>query len=382
MNDEAKTILERGVEEVIVKTHLETALKSDRKLRVKFGIDPTSPDLHLGHAVVLRKLRQFQDAGHKIILIIGDFTAQIGDPSGRSETRKPLSEKEIKENLKNYLAQAGKIIDIKKAEIRHNSEWFKKNGLAVILELVKSASIQQTLEREDFQKRLKENKEISLLETLYPLLQGYDSVEIKSDLELGGTDQKFNLLMGRRVQRHFNMAEQDILTVLLLEGTDGARKMSKSYGNYIGLTEKPNEMFGKIMSVPDKLIEKYFALLTDIDQPKHLEAREAKLLLAETIVKNLHNETAAKKAKEEFIRIFSKKELPENLEALKIPNYKLLITELLITAGIESKSEARRLIEQNAVEINGAVKNNPQEILTLHKGDTLKIGKKRFLKIA
>lgn len=374
-------MLDRGVEEIIVREHLKKTLESGKKLRVKFGIDPTSPDLHLGHAVVLRKLREFQELGHKIILIIGDFTAQIGDPSGRSETRKPLSEKRIKENLKNYLSQAGKIIEVKKAEIHYNGEWFKKNGLAVILELVKSASVQQTLEREDFQKRLKENKEISLLETLYPLFQGYDSFAIKSDVELGGTDQKFNLLMGRRVQRHFGLPEQDILTVPLLEGTDGVRKMSKSFGNYIGLNENPNEMFAKVMKIPDGLIEKYFTLLTDVEKPKGLANYESKKLLAETIVKIYHGEKTAGKAKENFERVFSKKELPEELEELRITNYQLPITELLITAGIESKSEARRLIEQNAVEINGAVKNKPQEILRLHRGDTLKIGKKKFFKI-
>lgn len=374
-------LLDRGVAEVIVRKHLETELKSGRKLRIKFGIDPTSPDLHLGHAVLLRKLRQFQELDHKIILIIGDFTAQIGDPSGRSETRIPLSEKEIKENMKNYLSQAGKVIDSRKAEIHYNSEWFKKNGLAVILELTKSASIQQTLEREDFQKRLSERNEITVLEMMYPLLQGYDSVKIKADLEIGGTDQKFNLLMGRRVQRHFSLPEQDILTVPLLEGTDGVRKMSKSFNNYIGLNENPNNMFAKIMKIPDALISKYFTLLTDGDTPKNMKPYESKKLLAETIVKIYHSGEVAKKAKENFVKVFSKKELPNNLEELKIPKFQLSITELLIVAGIQSKSEARRLIAQNAVEINGAVKKGPNEILHLHAGDTLKIGKKQFFKI-
>jgi len=374
--------LDRGVEEIIVKEHLETALKSGRKLRVKFGIDPTSPNLHLGHAVVLRKLRQFQNLGHKIVLIIGDFTAQIGDPSGRSETRKPLSKKEVKDNMKNYLSQASKVIDVKKAEIHYNGEWHKKEGLKALLGLSQSVSVQQILERADFQKRLDEKKEITMLETMYPLLQGYDSVKIKADLEIGGTDQKFNLLMGRRVQRHFNMVEQDIITVPLLEGTDGIRKMSKSYGNYISLTEEPNQMFGKIMSVPDNLIEKYFLLLTDIEPPENLGPYESKMLLAETIIKNFHNENTAKKAEDEFIKVFSKKELPENLPALKLTNYNLGLADLLIAAGIESKSEARRLITQNAVEINGAVKTNPEENLFLHKGDILKIGKKRFYKIS
>jgi len=391
MTEITKKILERGVEEIIDKNHLETALKSGKKLRVKLGIDPTAPDIHLGHTVVLRKLRQFQDASHKAVLIIGDFTAQIGDPSGHAEARRPLSEKEVKTNLKKYLVQAGKVINIKKAEIRYNSEWHKKKGLKVMLGLAKAATIQQVLKREEFQKRMKAGSDISVLEILYPLFQGYDSVAVKADVELGGTDQKFNLLMGRRVQRYFNLPEQDIILLPLIEGTDGVRKMSKSYGNYIGLDEKPREMFGKIMSIPDSLIQKYFIALTDIDPPKNLRPRDQKLLLAETIVKMYHGKNAAGKAKENFVKVFSRKELPKNLPQLKLKtsakggsasggkNYKLI--ELLIRAGVPSKSEARRLILQKAVEINGAVKTDPNEKLNLHGGEVLKIGKKKFFKI-
>lgn len=375
------TLLNRGVEEIIVREHLEKELESGKKLRIKFGIDPTAPDLHLGHTVVLRKLREFQNLGHKIVLIIGDFTARIGDPSGRSETRKTLSAKEIQQNLKNYLKQVAKVLDVKKCEVRYNSEWLEKKGLDAFLVVSRAATIQQVLKRADFQKRIEIDSDISLLEVLYPVMQGYDSVEIKADVELGGTDQKFNLLMGRRVQRHFNMREQDIMTVPLLEGTDGEKKMSKSFGNYIALEEKPNEMLGKIMSIPDKLIEKYFMLLTNADLPKSSKPYESKLLLAETIVAMYHGENAGKSAREEFRKVFSKKEISQKLSPLKIENHKITIVDLLIRAGIKSKSEARRLIKQNAVEINGGIKTNPEEILHLHIGDTVKIGKKKFFRI-
>lgn len=378
--DPIKNLLARGVEESIEKDHLESALRSGKKLRVKFGIDPTAPDLHLGHTVVLRKLRQFQSLGHRAVLIIGDFTAQVGDPSGRSEERRPLSEKEIKNNLKDYLTTTGKIIDVRRAEIRYNSEWYRKNGLPGFLEIMKKISVSQVLEREDFQKRMKAGNEISILEEIYPVLQGYDSVAVQAHLELGGTDQKFNLLMGRRVQRAFNMPEQDIITMPLLEGTDGTRKMSKSYGNYIGLNDPPDDMFGKIMRIPDNLIDKYFLLLTDLDRPKNLKPYEAKLMLAETLVEMYHK-GFGKKARENFLKVFSKKELPEDIPELKIRNYELGIVELLLEAGVKSKSEARRLIEQNAVELNGKILNNPNEKLELKGGEILRVGKKNFFRV-
>jgi tyrosyl-tRNA synthetase len=286
-----ETILSRGTEQIIMRDHLENALRSGTSLRVKLGIDPTSPDLHLGHTVVLRKLQQFQELGHTIVLIIGDFTARIGDPSGRSETRKILTEKEIQKNLKNYLAQASKVVNVKKAEVRYNSEWHEKKGLAALLELARATTIQQILKREDFQKRLETDSEISLLETLYPILQGYDSVAVRADVELGGTDQIFNLLMGRRVQRYFKMKEQDIVTAPLIEGLDGTKKMSKSYGNAIGIAETPKEMFGKVMAIPDSLIEKYFTLLTDVDIPKNSDPYKSKMFLAETIVEMYHSKS-------------------------------------------------------------------------------------------
>ncbi|KKU91664.1 MAG: Tyrosine-tRNA ligase [Candidatus Jorgensenbacteria bacterium GW2011_GWA1_48_11] len=373
-------ILNRGVEEIITRPHLEAALKSGKKLRVKLGIDPTKSDIHLGHTVILRKLKQFQDAGHKIILIIGDFTAQIGDPSGQSAERQPLTEKEVKYNLKNYIRMAGKVINVKKAEVRYNGEWHKQ-GLKNFLAMTKAVSISQVMKREDFQKRLNAGGDVTVLESLYAILQGYDSVVIKADVELGGTDQKLNLLMGRRLQRHFGLPEQDIMILPLIEGTDGVRKMSKSYDNYIGLEDEPEEMFGKAMSIPDNLIPKYFTLLTDVDQPKNTGPYAAKMLLAQTLVEMYHGEKTALKAREEFVKIFSKKEMPEELEELKIKNKNIALIDLLLQAGIPSKSEARRLIDQGAVKINEETKTNAQEKISLKGREVLKIGKRRFWKI-
>ncbi|MEK9186366.1 MAG: tyrosine--tRNA ligase [Patescibacteria group bacterium] len=375
-----KKLLERGVEEVIVKEHLEGVLKNGKKLRVKFGIDPTAPDLHLGHTVPLRKLRQFQDAGHTAILIIGDFTAMIGDPSGRSDVRKPLTIKEVKQNMKKYLKQAGRVINLRKAEIHYNSKWYAQNP-NLILELEGKESIQRLLERDDFQKRLKAQKEISLLETVYPLLQGYDSVMVKADVEIGGTDQKFNLLMGRRLQRAYGLPEQDILTTSLLEGTDGVKKMSKSVGNYIGLDAEPADMFGKIMSVPDNLIDKYYTLLTDEDR-KINDPKEAKLKLARIIVSQYHGEKAGNEAQENFINVFSKHGAPSEMprHKLRANSYKLIDLLLEVDAA-PSRSEARRLIEQGGVQINEEKKTNPEEMITITKEAVLKVGKRKFLRL-
>ncbi|MEK7089595.1 MAG: tyrosine--tRNA ligase [Patescibacteria group bacterium] len=381
--DKAKIdeLLSRGVEEIIDREHLEKVLISGKKLRVKFGIDPTSPDIHLGHTVPFRKLAQFQAMGHQIVLIIGDFTAKIGDPTGRSNERKPLTESDVKKNMKEYLAQAGKVINIKNTEIHYNSEWHETEGLAATLEMARAATFQQIIKRADFQKRIEAGNDITILEILYPLFQGYDSVKVNADIEVGGSDQKFNLLMGRRVQRHFGQAEQDILTLPLLEGTDGVQKMSKSYGNYVGISEPPNEMFGKIMTIPDSLIEKYFVLLTNIAMPKK-SPYEAKMILGETIVADFHSTVDAKEAREEWLRVFSKKERPEDAPKLKVKEKKLLLLELVVLAGIGSKSEARRLIEQNAVKINDVVKKDINEVVVLKSGDMLRVGKHRFFEIA
>lgn len=380
-------LIVRNVEEVIDRDHLRKALSSGKKLRVKLGIDPTSPDLHLGHAVVLRKLKEFQDLGSVAVLIIGDFTALIGDPSGRDKTRPQLGEKDIKENLKKYLEQAGKIIDIKNAEVRYNSEWLGKLNAAKIIELLGLLSLQQIIEREDFKERIAEHKSVRMHELLYPVFQAYDSVAVKADVELGGTDQTFNLLAGRSLMEKLGMAPQDIMTVPLLEGTDGERKMSKSYGNYIGLSDKADDMFGKVMSVPDKLLHKYFILCTGLEEAdiekleKELGPRDLKARLGSEIVKLYHGEKAAKAAEENFTRTFSNKEIPADLPALKLANKNLTATDVVAVAGIaKSKGEARRLIEQGALEIDGKVFKDPNLKLELRNGQVIRIGKKSFFR--
>ena len=388
-----KTLLTRAVSDVLVKGNLEKKLNSGKKLRVKFGIDPTSPDIHLGHTVPLLKLRQFQDLGHQAILIIGDFTAMIGDPSGRKEARRPLKEIEIKRNLKNYLNQSGKVIDIRKTEIHYNAEWFNKMTAREFLELTNKATVQQVTKREDFKKRIKEDIDITANEIMYPLLQGYDSVMVRADIEIGGEDQLLNLLLGRRIQRSYKMPEQDILTTWLIEGTDGKRKMSKSYGNYIGITEKPSVMFGKIMSIPDSLIVKYLKALTSIpdsyiDQLEkdvnfgRLNPRNAKAELAYEIVKIYHGDKKAKEAEEEFERVFRRHELPENIASFKIKKGQYNIIDLLTLAGLApSKNQARRLVVEGAVKIDGKVLNNYKMDINLTKELVIQVGKRRFRKI-
>lgn len=378
---------------MIVREHLEAALKSGKQLRVKFGIDPTAPDIHLGHSVPLRKLKAFQDLGHQIILLIGDFTAKIGDPSGRNEARKPLTEKDVKKNMDGYLEQAGKIIDIKKTETVYNSSWFAKESVLELIELSSAGSIQQVMHRADFRKRLDEGSDITLLETLYPLFQGYDSVKIKADVEIGGTDQLFNILMGRRVQRHYRMPEQDVLTAQLLEGTDGAKKMSKSVGNYIGLTEDPNIMLAKIMSIPDKLILRYFELCTNISEneinefEKNLKAganpRDIKIELGKQIVSLYHSKKAAEEAAEEFDKIFSKKEMPTDILERTVKKEQMPLVDILVETGLaKSKSEARRLISQGGVKADQKTITDIEAVLQIPTwGVILQCGKRHFVKI-
>lgn len=373
-------ILNRGVEEIIERESLLKKLNSGKKLRVKFGIDPTKPDIHLGHTVPLLKLREFQELGHKAVLIIGDFTAQIGDPSGQSAERKPLTEKEVKSNMKHYLEQAGKVIDIKKAEVRYNSEWHGKS-LKNFLSITKAVSISQIMKREDFEKRINAGGDVTVLESLYAILQGYDSVMVKADVELGGYDQRLNLLMGRRIQRYFKMPEQDIITMPLVEGTDGMRKMSKSFNNYIGISETPANMFGKIMSIPDSLIDKYFIHFTEIEPPRG-KPYESKILLGETIVQMYHGEKAAKRAKENFVKTFSKKETPSEIEIKMVsPDTLSSGTTATLTAimAAKSNSEARRLIDQGAVKVDGKTVKDPNE--KRKDGDVVKVGKHRFFKL-
>lgn len=387
-------IFTRAVEEIIIKEHLEKVLRSGKKLRVKFGIDPTSPDLHLGHTVPLRKLREFQQAGHVIILIIGDFTATVGDPSGRSETRAPLARREIQFNMKHYLTQAGKILDLKKTEVRYNSEWYKKAGVAFLYELMSKVTVQRVMERDDFKKRMRQEQDINMLEFIYPILQGYDSVAVRADLEIGGSDQKFNLLMGRKIQRRFNKPEQDILTTWLIEGTDGARKMSKSMGNYIGLTESPEAMFGKIMTVPDGLIVKYFFALTDVSSQEikatkkamragELNPRDAKMLLGEKIVATYYNKDIARAAREQFFKTFSQKENPATMPALKIPYGPTDPVELLLKTGfVFSKSAAGRLLRAGAVDIDGRALDDSGAKVEVKPGMVIRVGKRKFARVA
>jgi tyrosyl-tRNA synthetase len=381
-------LLSRNVENVIEKDHLQKALESGKKLRVKLGIDPTSPDLHIGHAVVLRKLKEFQDLGHQIVLIIGDFTAQIGDPSGRDKTRPPLTAKDVKTNMNGYLDQASKIIDIKKSEVRFNSVWLDKLNGASLVRLLDAVSLQQIIEREDFQKRLSSHHSIRMHELLYPIMQAYDSVSIKADVELGGTDQLFNLLVGRSLMGKFDTQPQDIVTVPLLVGLDGERKMSKSYGNYIGLKDTPEDMFGKTMSLPDALVEKYFAFCTDIPEKevkalkKELGPKELKERLGLEIVKIYHGEKAAQKAQENFEKLFSKKEIPDDIPELKLKTRQISAIDLIVASDTaKSKSDARRLIEQGGFEFDGETIRNPQDILNIESGKIVRIGKKRFYKV-
>lgn len=382
-------LLTRGVEEVIDKAHLEERLLKGEQLRVKLGIDPTAKDLHLGHTVVLRKLRQFQNLGHEAVFIIGDFTATIGDPSGRETLRPSLSPEQIKENMKNYLTEAGKVIDIKKAEVRYNSEWYGKKDAGFLMDLSSKFTIARLLERDDFQKRLKQDVDIGLLEIMYPLLQGYDSLEVKADLELGGTDQKFNLLMGRKVQKRFGQPEQDIITVPLIEGLDGVRKMSKSLGNFIGISDEPANMFGKVMSVPDSLMVKYFTLLTDVSQneiellkkdrlnPSLAEKspKEWKQRLAFEIVKMYHGENEAAKARDEWDRVFSKGEYPSEMEEVEGGR----LVDVVEKGAEVSSTQAKTLIDQGAVKVNEEVIKEWNR--QVNGGDVIRMGPKRFVRI-
>lgn len=387
-----KELLERGVEEVIDKDHLQTRLLSGQKLRVKFGIDPTAPDLHLGHLVVLKKLKQFHELGHRVIFLIGDYTGMIGDPSGRSEVRKMLNRDILKKNEKDYVKQAGRILDLKKVEIRHNSEWYDKKGPGFIMELTSKFTFARMIERDDFKKRIENNIDVSLVELLYPLLQGYDSVELKADVELGGNDQKFNLLTGRKVQKRYNQPEQDILTVPLLEGIDGVRKMSKSYGNYIAFNNSAQEMFGKIMSLPDSLLWKYYNLLTDtpLDEISEMKKqvhlaranpRDLKANLAKEVIKIFYSAKDAAGAEYEFRKVFQEKQKPSQMKAIKIRAGKVNLIDLLKKAGIKSRGEARRLIEQGGVKLDDKKITDWKKEIEINNDAVLQIGKRRFFRI-
>ncbi len=376
-------LLLRGVKDLISKEELLQKLKSKKSLRIKLGVDPTAPDLHLGHTVILNKLRQFQNLGHTIVFIIGDLTAQIGDPSGQSATRPKLEVEAILANAKTYQNQVFKILDPQKTELRFNSEWLEPLGTKGLLNLSFHYTMQRILERDDFAKRLKEEKPIALAECFYPLLQGYDSVAVKADLELGGTDQRFNLLVGRELQRDFNQEAQVVMTLPLLVGTDGVKKMSKSYGNYIALNESPTQMFGKVMSITDELMYAYYELLTDFNlaEIKTLHPKTAKMQLAGHLTQTYHGSEAAQGARAEFERIFSKKDLPEQIEDFFTPKNKLLLSHLVFESGLApSKNESKRLIENGGVRVDGIQVASDTE-MEIVKPFILQVGRRRFKKI-
>lgn len=391
--DKINELLTRSVAEIIERDSLEKKLKENKKLRVKFGIDPTWPDIHIGHAVVIRKLKAFQEAGHQIVFIVGDYTARIGDPSGLDQARKSLSAEQVKENAATYFDQAFKILDREKTEVHNQSEWFAEFDLAKILELTSKISVNQLIEHETFKKRLLTKKPLMFHEALYPLLQGYDSVAIKADLEIGGQDQKFNLLMGRQIQKAYHQSPQDVMMTKYLLGIDGRQKMSKSLGNYIAINDPPYQMYGKIMSIPDNQILSYFELATDLTTQglevvkKELESgkvnpRDIKARLAKLITETYWGSVEAEEAQIEFDRVFSQKQMPKNIKEIKLPSKEYLLSDLLVTANlVSSKSEAKRLILGGGVKINQEKITSPQIKINLDKAINLQIGKLKFAKI-
>ena len=373
---------------------LENSATTGRPLRVKLGLDPTAPDIHLGHTVVIRKLRAFQELGHMVIFLIGDFTGMIGDPSGKNITRPPLSREQITANAETYKSQMYKLLDPEKTEVRFNGEWMDKFTAADFVKLAAKTTVRQILERDDFEKRMTDEKPISLHELLYPLVQGYDSVALESDVELGGTDQKFNLLMGRNLQREFDQDPQVIMTTPLLEGLDGVNKMSKSLDNYIGIDEMPDQMFGKVMSISDDLMWSYYELLTDtsIDDINAMKfrcesgaenPRNLKVELAKSIIADFHSAQAGEKAEEEFNRRFVNKEVPDEVQETSVLAGKYPLAQLLADLGLAaSKKEAKRLIEQGGVRINGEKATAAAtEIEIQAYGVLIQVGKLKFLKV-
>lgn len=373
----------RGVQETISEKELLHKLQTKKSLRVKLGVDPTAPDLHLGHTVVINKLKTFQEFGHTVVFIIGDLTARIGDPSGQSATRPKLDPSQIMENAKTYQDQVFKILDRSKTEIRYNSEWLEPLGVQGLLELGFHYTMQRIMERDDFSKRLKEEKPIAFTECFYPLLQGYDSVAVKADVEIGGTDQKFNLLVGRELQRDFGQDPQVVMTLPLLVGTDGSKKMSKSYGNYVALNDTPQETFGKIMSISDELMFAYYELLTqeNLAEIKAMHPKTAKMRLAFLMVERYHSTEAAQKAQQEFEQVFSKNSMPEEIEEYKVSKNKILLSHLLFESGLSpSKKESKRLIENNGVRMNGRPVASDSEI-EINEPLILQVGKRKFKRI-
>jgi tyrosyl-tRNA synthetase len=397
--DEQLAYLRKGVAEIIreedLKAKLEASAKSGKPLRAKLGVDPTAPDIHLGHTVVLRKLKHFQDMGHTAIFLVGDFTAMVGDPSGQSETRPPLTREQVQSNVTTYLDQVYKILDPQKTEVRYNSEWLGKMTGEDMIRLCSHYRLARMLEREDFRSRMANNQPLSIHELMYPLLVAYDSVVLEADVELGATEQKFNLLIGRDIQREYGQPSQVALTMPILVGLDGERKMSKSLGNYVGITESPREMFGKLMSISDELMWSYYELLTDFAPSVIVRLREevrigvlhpmdAKMQLAHIIIAGFHGAAEAKSALDEFQRVFRDRLAPAEIPQKKLPAGIRAITALLAETGlVASRSEAERLIMQHAVELNGILVNDVRTAVDLVAGGSvrLRVGKRRFLEI-
>lgn len=392
------SIYEQGISDIIPTEELEKkvakSILENRPLNIKLGLDPSAPDIHLGHTVVLKKLRQFQENGHVIQLLIGDFTGKIGDPTGKSVARVQLTDEEVKHNAETYFQQFGKVLDMEKVQLHYNSQWLSKLNFEDVINLAGKITVARLMERDDFEERLALGKPISLHEFFYPLMQGYDSVQLESDVELGGTDQHFNVLMGRHFQEKMGKEKQVAILMPLLEGLDGVEKMSKSKKNYIGIDEKPEEMYGKAMSIPDELMMKYFELITDllpekvrqIEEELHdgkLHPRDAKMLLAKTIVRMYHNEEAAEAAEEQFKNVFQKKQLPLHINEVKWQGVsQALITNLLVELKLmNSKSEARRMVENGGIQVNSVKILNSVETISIENNTIVQVGKRKFVKI-
>ena len=391
---EALKLINRGTDEILTESDLKKKLDSGKQLIIKAGFDPTAPDLHLGHTVLLNKLRHFQDLGHRVVFLIGDFTGRIGDPSGTNKTRPTLDAKDLEENAKTYEKQVFKILKKDLTDVRFNSEWCEKLGADGLIRLAAKYNVARMLERDDFSKRFSENKSIAIHEFLYPLVQGYDSVALKADVELGGTDQKFNLLVGRELQRDYDQEPQVVITVPILEGLDGVKKMSKSLNNYVAIDEEPDEMFGKIMSISDDLMWRWFELLSFMSEDeinslkKEMQdgknPRDIKFILAEEIVDRFHKDGDGQKCKESFLNRFQKGQIPENVDSVKvnIDGESILLVNLLKeTNMIASVSEGNRLIKQGCIKVNSEKVNDPKFEISINSENLYQVGKRRFLKI-
>ena len=391
---EALKLINRGTDEILTESDLKKKLDSGKQLIIKAGFDPTAPDLHLGHTVLLNKLRHFQDLGHRVVFLIGDFTGRIGDPSGTNKTRPTLDAKDLEENAKTYEKQVFKILKKDLTDVRFNSEWCEKLGADGLIRLAAKYNVARMLERDDFSKRFSENKSIAIHEFLYPLVQGYDSVALKADVELGGTDQKFNLLVGRELQRDYVQEPQVVITVPILEGLDGVKKMSKSFNNYVAIDEEPDEMFGKIMSISDDLMWRWFELLSFMSEEeinslkKEVQdgknPRDIKFILAEEIVDRFHKVGDGQKCKELFLNRFQKGQIPENVDLVKVNiggESILLVNLLKETNMIASVSEGNRLIKQGGIKVNSEKVNDPKFEISVNSENLYQVGKRRFLKI-